>query len=99
MNGQCANQPDHKVEWLVWSALAVTILGIAGAFVWTRFHSDGLRKPLDIVGEVPSFALTNQLGQPFSNANLLGQVWVADVIFSRCPVSCERMTQRMLALQ
>ncbi|HTD68393.1 MAG TPA: SCO family protein, partial [Candidatus Limnocylindria bacterium] len=31
--------------------------------------------------------------------NLLGQVWVADVIFTRCPMSCERMTQRMLALE
>jgi len=99
MNETRANQPSHKIEWLVWSALAVTVIAIAAAFVWTRFYSDGLRKPLDVVGEVPPFTLTNQFGQPLSNTNLLGQVWVADVIFSRCPVSCERMTQRMLALQ
>jgi protein SCO1/2 len=30
---------------------------------------------------------------------LLGHVVVADVIFTRCPLSCERMSQRMRALQ
>jgi protein SCO1 len=30
---------------------------------------------------------------------LIGHVWVADVIFTRCPVSCEQMSRRMKALQ
>ena len=55
--------------------------------------------PLDVLGQVPDFTLTNQFGQRLSLANLLGQVWVADVIFTRCPMSCERMTQRMHALE
>ena len=59
----------------------------------------GLHKPLDLLGEVPSFTLTNQFAQTVSLTNLLGQVWVADVIFTTCPMSCERMTQRMHALQ
>ena len=62
-------------------------------------QESGLRKPLDVLGEVPPFTLTNQLGQSVSLTNLLGQVWVVDVIFTTCPMSCERMTQRMLALQ
>ena len=68
------------------------------AFVWTRMMDSGLRRPLNVLGQVPDFTLTNQFGQPVSLSNLLGHVWVADVIFTRCPVSCERMTQRMKAL-
>src|SRR5689334_210149 len=91
-------KPGHKIEWLVWSALVVTVVIIAVAFVRTRLLDSGLNKPLTVLGEVPDFSLTNQFGQTLSRSNLLGQVWVADVIFTVCPVSCERMTQRMKAL-
>ena len=87
------------MEWLVWGALILTVLAIAFAFVRARLQESGLRKPLDVIAEVPPFTLTNQLAQTVSLTNLLGQVWVADVIFTTCPMSCERMTQRMLALQ
>ncbi len=99
MNELPANQRSHRIEWLVWSALVITVLAIAIAFVWTRVRDSGLRAALDIIGEVPNFTLTNQFAQPVSLTNLLGQVWVADVIFTRCPVSCERMTQRLHALE
>lgn len=98
MNEPPANRPSHRLEWIVWGALAVTVAAIAIAFVRTRFQDGGLARPLDVLGEVPNFTLTNQFAQPLSLSNLLGQVWVADVIFTRCPMSCERMTQRMLAL-
>lgn len=62
-------------------------------------QESGLRKSLDVLGEVPSFTLTNQFAQTVSLTNLLGQVWVADVIFTTCPMSCERMTQRMHNLE
>ena len=88
------NQPRPKIEWLVWGALAVTTLVIAFVFVREK-----LDPPPGIFGKIPAFALTNQLGRPVSGSNLLGQVWVADVIFSRCPIACERMTQKMAALQ
>jgi protein SCO1/2 len=93
-----AKRPGHRLEWLVWGALVMTVLAIAAAFVWTRSQESNPHKPLDILGDVPSFTLTNQFAQPISLTNLLGQVWVADVIFTTCPMSCERMTQRMNAL-
>jgi len=52
-----------------------------------------------VLGEVPAFTLANQFGGTTSLTNLLGKVWVADVIFTTCPMSCERMTQRMHALE
>ncbi|HTD68725.1 MAG TPA: hypothetical protein VK846_19565, partial [Candidatus Limnocylindria bacterium] len=74
MNDQPANKPSHRIEWLVWSALALTVLAIAIAFVRTQFQESGLRQALDILGTVPDFTLTNQFGLPVSRSNLLGQV-------------------------
>jgi protein SCO1/2 len=99
VNESPAKRPGHGVEWLVWGALVLTVLAIAVAFIRTRMQERALRKPLDVLGEVPSFALTNQFAQAVSLTNLLGQVWVADVIFTTCPMSCERMTQRMHSLE
>jgi protein SCO1/2 len=98
-NDPPAGRPSHRVEWLVWSALVLTVLSIAIAFAWTRLQESGLRRSLEVLGNVPDFTLTNQFARPISRSNLLGQVWVADVIFTRCPMSCERMTQRMHALE
>lgn len=91
-------KPGHRIEWLVWGALVLTVIAITVAFVRARMMDSGLKRPLDVIAQVPDFTLTNQFGQAISRSNLLGQVWVADVIFTRCPVSCERMTQRMKAL-
>lgn len=98
-NDPAPDKPSHRIELLVWSALVITVVAIAVAFAWGRLQERGLRRPLDVLGRVPDFTLTNQFGQRLSLANLLGQVWVADVIFTRCPMSCERMTQRMHALE
>ena len=79
--------------------LVVTVIAIAAAFAWSKIQEGGGRQKLDVIGEVPAFTLTNQFAQPISLTNLLGQVWVADVIFTRCPMSCEQMTRRMRALE
>lgn len=92
-------KPGHRVEWIVWGALVATVLVIAVAFIRARLQEGELRAPLSVIAQVPPFTLTNQFGQPVSLSNLLGSVWVADVIFTRCPMSCERMTQRMHALE
>ena len=56
-------------------------------------------QPLPILAEVADFTLTNQQGQVFTQANLRGQVWVADIIFTRCAGPCPRMTRQMKELQ
>jgi cytochrome oxidase Cu insertion factor (SCO1/SenC/PrrC family) len=99
MNEGPSAKPSHAIEWLVWGLVAATVIAIGAAFVVHRFGGEQLHKPLTVAGEVPAFTLTNQFGQPLSNTDLRGSVWVADVIFSRCPVSCEQMTRRMRAVQ
>jgi protein SCO1/2 len=93
---------SRSVEWVVWGGIAFVILAIGAAFVRERFSGFGfkLAKPrLPIVAQVADFTLTNQLDRPVRLADLRGQVWVADIIFTRCPGPCATMTKRMAELQ
>jgi protein SCO1/2 len=50
-------------------------------------------------GQIASFALTNQDGQPFDSNQLAGKVWIADFIFTRCPGPCPIMSRTLSELQ
>jgi len=52
-----------------------------------------------ILGGVPEFELTDQLGEVFSSIDLTGKVWVANFIFTRCPSSCPLQMARMKQIQ
>lgn len=56
-------------------------------------------RPLPVLGTVPAFSLTDRSGRAVTDADLRGQVWVADFIFTRCPDVCPALTQRMAGLQ
>ena len=91
------NKPGQKIEWLVWGGLVVVIAVIAGAFVWSKLGRAD--RPLPVIGQIPDFNLTNQNNEPVTPASLRGQVWVADIIFTRCPGPCTKMTREMAKLQ
>lgn len=55
--------------------------------------------PLPVLGQLPEFALTSQQGTPFGSAELRGQVWVADFVFTRCPSICPLLTSHLRAVQ
>lgn len=48
---------------------------------------------------VPSFEFMNQNGEPFGTKDLEGQLWVANMIFTRCPTVCPTMTPNFTVLQ
>lgn len=90
----------RKFELLLWSGLlllAATILLMA--FVLTVKWRLSAGKPLPVYSAVADFTLTNQLGQAVSLADLRGHVWVGDIIFTRCPGPCLKMTRQMKELQ
>ncbi len=91
------NKPARKVEWLVWGGLVLIIAVIGGVYAWTRLGPGG--RPLPVIGQLPDFSLTNQNNEPVSLANLRGKVWVADIIFTRCPGPCAQMTRNLAKLQ
>ena len=42
MNETPATKPSHRLEWLIWGALVLTVLAIASAFIWTRLEDGGI---------------------------------------------------------
>src|ERR1035437_1900388 len=94
------NQPAQKTGWLVWGGLALVGLTLLVAFGLAQFksHSNAGRS-LPVYGQIADFSLTNQNGRAVSLADLRGQAWVADIIFTRCPGPCLKLTKQMKALQ
>lgn len=80
--------------------MLLILLTLALAFVLANLKS---QKPhvssLPVYNQVSGFTLTNQNGAAVSLDDLRGQVWVADIIFTRCPGPCLRMTKQMKELE
>jgi protein SCO1 len=83
------------MEWLVWGGLLITILALLTAFVLVPFKS----RSLPVLGQMPDFALTGQNNQNVTLASLRGNVWIADVIFTRCAGQCPIMSAHMREIQ
>ena len=52
-----------------------------------------LRLPL------PAFTLTDDREKPFGLAEMKGHVWVADFMFTNCPIVCPKLTRKMVDVQ
>jgi len=83
------------MEWVVWGALLITIFALLAAFVIRPLQS----RPLPVLGQMPDFALTGQDNQSVTLASLRGDVWIADVIFTRCAGQCPIMSSHMQTIQ
>lgn len=100
------SHPPKKIEWTVWAGLAITIVILLAVFQLNHHPSSSTSarhasstSSLPVFWKVSDFTLTNHLGAPVSLDSLQGQVWVADIIFTRCPGPCPEMTRRMREIQ
>lgn len=73
--------------------LAVAVLSGMGDFLGTAGSN------LQVFGEAPNFALIERSGTPLTKEHLLGKVWVANFIFTRCAAECPVLSNRMAQLQ
>jgi protein SCO1/2 len=78
---------------------ALLVLFAAAAFLVARLVPSRSVEPLPVISELPPFTLTEASGKPVSLADLRGQPWVADLIFTSCGGICPAMTQEMARLQ
>lgn len=93
------NEGTRRTVWLVWGGLLLlATMCLLGVLTQMRSRANA-REPLPVYGQVADFSLTNQNGQAVSLADLRGHVWVADIIFTRCPGPCRKMTRQMKELQ
>ena len=81
------------MAWIV--AFLVIVLLITGAASIFRHAERKSSDPLPVLAHVPDFHFTTQDGKTLSRADLLGKVWVADFIFTRCAGPCPMMSSRM----
>ncbi|GAB4249569.1 MAG: hypothetical protein OHK005_16400 [Candidatus Methylacidiphilales bacterium] len=90
----------HRAAFIV---LGLIIVGFVAAYFHTSIqHAQSLRaneEPLPVVAQVPDFVLTERSGKEVGLADLLGQPWVVDLIFTNCPGACGMMSTRMRELQ
>ena len=87
---------SQKIEWVVWTGLVLVIVTIVAIFVLSRHP---LAIPLPIIGKISNFSLTNENNETVTLSWLRGKVWVADIIFTRCPGPCATMTRHLAELQ
>src|SRR6185437_14119189 len=69
------------------------------AFLIAKAESQARSEALPVLAQVADFSLTNQNSGAVSLADLRSRVWIADIIFTRCPGPCLRMTGQMKELQ
>src|SRR5579859_1404710 len=78
-----------KYLWIVF----VVVGALAAAAVVAFFIRRGSRYE-----RVPDFSLIERSGAPLTRKDLLGKVWVAEFIFTRCAGACPVMVSRMMTL-
>ena len=76
---------------LVWAIVMGVLFGVPIYRSMTR----RLSASPTVLGGLPAFRLTDQLGQPFGSRELTGKIWVADFIFTACQAACPLLSERM----
>jgi len=90
----------EKLSRTIWIGVGLVIVLVCVSFVLSRARPRPAAAPvLPVLGQVGDFTLTNQFEQAVTLADWRGQVWVADIIFTRCAGPCPRMTRQMHSLQ
>jgi len=74
---------------------------VFGCVVFAVFHLTGKkeRATLPAFSELSDFTLKESSGRDFQLQDLLGNVWIADFIFTRCGGPCPMMSAHMQTLQ
>ena len=90
---------SERLRALIRGAIVFTAIAVGGVALLNLLERSRSAPVLPVLFEVPDFALTNQQGQVVTRSNLLGHVWVADIIFTRCAGPCPAMTRRLSELQ
>lgn len=94
------NPPARKLPWTIGIGLFLLTLSLALLFLLAQINARlAHRANLPVLATIADFSLTNQTGAAVSLANLRGHPWLADIIFTRCPGPCLRMTRQMKEVQ
>lgn len=85
------------VRWLpmvLGAFLLMMTVGLGLVWWWGRQPPPSL----PVFADLPAFSLVDKSGAVVTNATLAGGPWIVDLVFTRCQISCPRMTERMVSL-
>jgi protein SCO1/2 len=88
---------SKTLQWAAWGILFAVIVAIFALFAHQRLTT--AKSKLPVISILRDFTLTNQNSAAVTLTDLRGKVWIADIIFTRCPGPCRRMTKDMARLQ
>ena len=93
------SEESKSLQWMVWGFLAVVIFGVVVQFAREKRNVDeSANVELPVYSTLPEFVLTNQFSNTIQRTDLGGNIWIADVIFTRCAGPCLKMSQQMSEL-
>jgi cytochrome oxidase Cu insertion factor (SCO1/SenC/PrrC family) len=78
-------------ERLIWAAFVFGVVSLR--------RSSSTSNGLPVLGTVPEFSLVERSGRTVTRAELDGQPWVANFIFTQCGGVCPMLSTRMAQLQ
>ncbi|MDR6225978.1 SCO family protein [Desmospora profundinema] len=89
-------------QWSIWVALAVAVI-VVGSWWWLDDSPQPVTRTTDPAGinsePIPEFSYTNQDGEEFGFSDLEGEIWIANLVFTRCPDVCSPMTANLSRVQ
>lgn len=73
--------------------LGLLVCGV-GTYYFLFVHNITVLPP-PVLGPIQNFTLVDTNNQPFNKSALDGKVWVADLVFTSCQMTCPMMTQKL----
>ncbi len=86
---------ERNRNLLVPGVIALVVFLAVGAFWYAREDFSSL----PVYGELPEFSLVDARGETVTRENLMGSVWVVDLIYTRCTDTCPIQTAHLVRFQ
>jgi cytochrome oxidase Cu insertion factor (SCO1/SenC/PrrC family) len=91
-----------KVKTILSVGIASTFAVVVGSILMIVARGTTTRvsaMEVPVIGSVPEFSLTEANGMTVRRADLLGKVWIASFLFTRCAEACPTMMRHEARLQ
>jgi len=88
---------------IFWALVVLVFGGVLAAGIWSIVDRSRAARvgPLPVLkGEpIPDFTLTESSGRTVTRNDLLGNIWLANFVFTRCAGPCPELSLRMRSIQ
>jgi protein SCO1 len=84
---------------LLFGLLVVFLVAVVPSIVVPTLMCRPEHKPLPDIGEITSFKLVDQTGQPFTDEAMRGKVSIVSFVFTRCDTICPVISMKMARIQ